>query len=102
VSIITTSNFHPDALYPNGLHRDRVLPAIALLKAQLEVVNVDAGTDYRQRTLEHLAMFNTPLDANAKAAMQAAFERLAEARDENPLLHIEHREVRALRRAGVV
>ena len=28
VSIVTTSNFHPDALYPNGLHRDRILPAI--------------------------------------------------------------------------
>ena len=102
VSIITTSNFHPDALYPNGLHRDRVLPAIALLKDRLEVIGVDAGTDYRQRTLEQLDMFNSPLDANAALAMQAAFERLAEARDENPVLHIEHREVRALRRAGGV
>ena len=102
VSIITTSNFHPDALYPNGLHRDRVLPAIALLKDKLEVIGVDAGTDYRQRTLERLDMFNSPLDANAALAMQAAFERLAEARDENPVLHIEHREVRALRRAGGV
>ena len=102
VSIITTSNFHPDALYPNGLHRDRVLPAIALLKDKLEVIGVDAGTDYRQRTLEQLDMFNSPLDANAALAMQAAFERLAEARDENPVLHIEHREVRALRRAGGV
>ena len=102
VSIITTSNFHPDALYPNGLHRDRVLPAIALLKDKLEVIGVDAGTDYRQRTLEQIDMFNSPLDANAALAMQAAFERLAEARDENPVLHIEHREVRALRRAGGV
>ncbi len=102
VSIITTSNFHPDALYPNGLHRDRVLPAIALLKDKLEVIGVDAGTDYRQRTLEHLEMFNSPLDTTAAAAMQSAFERLAEARDENPVLHIEHREVRALRRAGGV
>ena len=24
VSIVTTSNFHPDGLYPNGLHRDRI------------------------------------------------------------------------------
>ena len=32
VSIVTTSNFHPDGLYPNGLHRDRILPAIELLK----------------------------------------------------------------------
>jgi hypothetical protein len=51
VSIVTTSNFHPDGLYPNGLHRDRILPAIELLKEHLEVVNVDAGNDYRRRTL---------------------------------------------------
>jgi cell division protein ZapE len=27
----------PDELYPNGLHRDRILPAIELLKDKLEV-----------------------------------------------------------------
>jgi predicted ATPase len=31
--MVTTSNFHPDDLYPNGLHRDRILPAIALAEA---------------------------------------------------------------------
>ena len=102
VSIVTTSNFHPDGLYPNGLHRDRILPAIELLKSELEVINVDAGTDYRQSTLAQLEMYHWPLDAQADAAMQAAFERLAEARDENPLMRIEHRELQALRRAGGV
>jgi cell division protein ZapE len=34
--------------------------------------------------------------------MQAAFERLAEARDEDPVLRIEQRELRAKRRAGGV
>jgi cell division protein ZapE len=102
VSIVTTSNFHPDALYPNGLHRDRILPAIELLKANLQVINVDAGTDYRQTTLAQLEMFHCPLGEVADTAMQAAFNRLAEARDEAPVMHIEHRELRALRRAGGV
>lgn len=102
VSIVTTSNFHPDGLYPNGLHRDRILPAIALLKDRLEVINVDAGTDYRQRTLAHVAMYHAPLGPAAEAALLAAFEQLAEARDEDPLLHIEHRALRARRRAGGV
>ena len=39
---------NPTSLYPNGLHRDRILPAIALLNEKLEVINVDHGTDYRQ------------------------------------------------------
>ncbi|WP_442909239.1 cell division protein ZapE [Ideonella sp. BN130291] len=102
VSIVTTSNFHPDELYPNGLHRDRILPAIALLKDKLEVISVDNGTDYRQRTLQQVQLYHTPLGAEADAAMTQAFERLAEARDEDRLLHIEHRELRAQRRAGGV
>ena len=102
VSIVTTSNFHPDGLYPNGLHRDRILPAIELLKDKLEVINVDAGTDYRRRSLDHVELYHTPLDAAADASLSQAFESLAEARDEDPLLHIEHRELRARRRAGGV
>ena len=102
VSIVTTSNFHPDALYPNGLHRDRILPAIELLKQHLEVINVDAGTDYRQITLKQVAMYHCPLGEEADAAMQEAFTRLAEARDDEPVMQIEHRTLRALRRAGGV
>ena len=102
VSIVTTSNFEPDGLYPNGLQRERILPAIELLKARLEVVAVDAGVDYRQRTLEEVAMYHCPLGTIADAAMKRAFERLAEVRDEPSVLHIEHREIRAVRRAGGV
>lgn len=102
VSIVTTSNFHPDGLYPNGLHRDRILPAIELLKQHLEVVNVDAGIDYRRRTLELVKLYHTPTGAEAEAAMAQAFDSLAEARDEDALLHIEHREIQARRKAGGV
>jgi cell division protein ZapE len=101
VSIVTTSNFHPDGLYPNGLHRDRILPAIELLKAHLEVINVDAGTDYRQQTLEQVEMYHTRW-APRPTRHEKAFDRLAEARDEDPVLHIEHRELQARRRAGGV
>ena len=102
VSIVTTSNFHPDALYPGGLHRDRILPAIELLKSKLEVISVDAGVDYRQRTLQQVELYHWPLDDQADASMQRAFDRLTEARDEDPVLHIEHRQLRARRRAGGV
>ena len=102
VGIVTTSNFPPDGLYPNGLHRDRILPAIELLKDRLEVVNVDAGTDYRQSTLQAVEVYHSPLGPEADAAMNAAFERLAEARDESAQLRIEHRVIRARRRAGGV
>lgn len=102
VSIITTSNFHPDGLYPNGLHRDRILPAIELLKANLEVINVDAGTDYRRRTLEDMNLYLTRLNEATEAALTKAFESLAEAQDEDRKLMIEHRAIYARRRAGGV
>ena len=102
VSIVTTSNFKPDELYPNGLHRERILPAIALLNEKLEVINVDNGTDYRRRSLEHVELYHQPLDAAADAALTKAFETLSEAREESPLLYIEHRELLARRRAGGV
>lgn len=102
VGFVTTSNFVPDGLYPNGLHRDRILPAIALLNERMDVVNVDNGTDYRQRTLEMLKLYHTPLGPEADTAMEKAFDQLAEVRDEDPVLRIEAREIRARRRAGGV
>ena len=102
VGFVTTSNFEPDGLYPGGLHRDRILPAIALLNARMEVVNVDNGTDYRRRTMEQVKLYHTPLGPEADALMTEAFERLADHSDEDPVLHIEAREIRARRRAGGV
>lgn len=100
VGFVTTSNFKPDDLYPNGLHRDRILPAIALLNEKLEVINVDNGTDYRRRTLEQLNLYHIPLGAEADAAMGDAFDRLAETQDEDPVLQIEARKIQARRKAG--
>lgn len=102
VGFVTTSNFHPDALYPDGLHRDRILPAIELLKSHLEVINVDNGTDYRRRTLERARLYHTPLGPQADAEMAQTFDRLAESQDENPVLKIESRQIQARRRAGGV
>jgi cell division protein ZapE len=102
VGFVTTSNFHPDDLYPNGLHRDRVLPAIELLKEHLEIVDVDNGVDYRERTLQQVKLYHTPLGPQADAEMDRAFTELAESHDENPVLTIEHREIRARRKAGGV
>jgi cell division protein ZapE len=102
VSLVMTSNYRPDDLYPDGLHRDRVLPAIALLKERMDVLNVDAGVDYRKRTLEQVAAYHTPLGQAADSALRDAYAALAETEDEDPRIHIEAREIRCLRRAGSV
>ena len=100
VSFVMTSNYLPDTLYPEGLHRDRMLPTIQLLKDRLDVMNIDAGIDYRKRALEQVEIYHTPLNAKTNSALRDAFASVAETADEDTRLHIEAREIRALRRAG--
>ena len=100
VGFVTTSNFKPDDLYPGGMHRDRILPAIDLLNTHLQVLSVDNGVDYRRRTLDLLKLYHTPLGADADAQMLEAFNRLAESHDDNPVLYIESRQIHARRKAG--
>lgn len=102
VGFVTTSNFKPDDLYPGGLHRDRILPAIELLNSRLEVINVDNGTDYRRQTLEQVDLYIRPNGADADAKLSQTFERLAEIQDEDPVMTIEARQISAKRRAGGV
>lgn len=102
VGFITTSNFKPDDLYPGGMHRDRIFPAIELLNNKLEVINVDNGTDYRRQTLEMVDLFHCPAGPQADLAMTEAFNRLAECQDQEAILQIESRQIKARRRAGGV
>ena len=57
VTLITTSNTHPDNLYKDGLHRSRFLPAIESIKDNCKVYELDSAQDYRLRTLEQLEIF---------------------------------------------
>jgi len=77
VTLVATSNIVPDALYKDGLQRQRFLPAIALVKLHAEVVNVDAGIDYRLRTLEQAELYHYPLDEEADRSLQRSFNQLA-------------------------
>jgi cell division protein ZapE len=75
VVIVTTSNFEPDSLYLHGLQRNQFLPAIELIKSNMDVVNVDAGTDYRLRELEKAGIYH--VEAAAEAALERAFMNIA-------------------------
>ena len=102
VGFVMTSNYSPDGLYPDGLHRDRILPAIELLTERLDVVQIDAGVDYRQRVMQCIDAYITPGGTAADAVLQSAFDRIAEADDDDRMLDIEARRIRARRRAGGV
>lgn len=103
VGMVMTSNFEPDALYPDGLHRERILPAIDLLKRHMQVVSVDNGTDYRKQTLAQIHVYHWPLDTRSQASMQAVWEQLkspsndAQEQAENKSLTIEGRTLPTIR-----
>lgn len=61
ITLIATSNIAPDGLYKNGIHRDRFLPTIELVKQNCTILNVDAGVDYRLRVLKQAQLFKFPL-----------------------------------------
>ena len=77
VVVVTTSNYPPDRLYPNGLQRHLFLPTIALLKQHLDVLEVDGGVDYRLRTLEQIESFLVPDDDVARGKMTGDFADIA-------------------------
>ena len=73
VVVVATSNVAPDELYKDGLNRALFLPFVALLKERLEVVELDARTDYRLQKLRRAPVYYTPLGPKADAALDAAF-----------------------------
>lgn len=77
VTLVATSNIVPEKLYENGLQRQRFLPAIALIEKYTQVVNVDAGVDYRLRTLQQAELYHYPLDDSADSSLRDSFDRLA-------------------------
>lgn len=92
VTLVATSNIEPENLYENGLQRQRFLPAIALLEKYTRVVNVDAGVDYRLRTLQQAELYHFPLDQGADRSLEDSFARLAQEQGKHwERLEINHR-----------
>jgi len=77
VSLVATSNIEPDGLYQGGLQRARFLPAIDLIKRHTTVLNVDGGTDYRLRYLEHAEIYHVPADGASEEMLADEFSHMA-------------------------
>ena len=101
VVLVLTSNVAPVDLYRNGLQRVRFLPAIELLEATLDVVELQSETDFRLRALTQAELFYAPLGAAADAALNAHYARLTggEAAPADPL-RVEGRSIPCRARSG--
>jgi cell division protein ZapE len=77
VVVVATSNVEPSRLYEGGLNRALFLPFIALLTEKVDVVKLDARTDFRLEKLGGAPVYHVPADAKAHAALDAAFRSVA-------------------------
>ncbi len=76
LTIITTSNVHPDDLYKDGLQRSRFLPAIEQIKRHTKVHDMAGDTDYRLRVLENVDIYFDSADSDSHNKMQQNFSEL--------------------------
>ena len=84
VVVVATSNTQPERLYEGGLNRQLFLPFIAMLKAKLDIVELDGAVDYRLQRMSGLDVYITPLGADADARMDAAWRRLTDTKNGAP------------------
>lgn len=83
--VVTTSNRVPDDLYKDGLNRPLFLPFIDLLKARMEVREIESETDYRQHRLKGAHTYFTPANAAARAAIDRIWRELTGGGGDGPL-----------------
>jgi cell division protein ZapE len=82
--VVATSNVAPDDLYQGGLNRALFVPFIGQLKAHMEVVRLDARTDFRMEKLSGVRMWHVPADLAADRALDEAWARLIAGAPEAP------------------
>jgi cell division protein ZapE len=76
VTVVATSNVPPDELYRDGLNRPLFLPFVALIERHMEVVRLEARTDFRLEKLASAPVWHVPANAAAEAALAATWRQL--------------------------
>jgi cell division protein ZapE len=74
--VVATSNVAPEDLYKGGLNRSLFLPFIAQISGHMDVLRLDARTDFRLEKLVGVKMWLVPADATAGAALDNAWARM--------------------------
>lgn len=76
IYIVTSSNYHPDGLWPNGLMRERFLPAIETLKEWLIIKSLNSQQDYRLFNNSFNDLFIHSDNHHSHAALDKIFNSL--------------------------
>jgi cell division protein ZapE len=84
--VVITSNQSPDDLYKDGLHRDRFLPFIGILKKNCSEVELLGSVDYRRVLLQKHRRYFTPIDESARQEIDDIFRELSDGKQSGPTL----------------
>jgi cell division protein ZapE len=76
IVMVATSNVAPEDLYKDGLNRALFVPFIHMLQEHMDVVRLDARTDFRLEKIGGLPVWYAPADAAADKALDDAWRRL--------------------------
>tara|TARA_R110002020_G_scaffold59673_13_gene162556 strand:- start:2921 stop:4093 length:1173 start_codon:yes stop_codon:yes gene_type:complete len=74
--LVATSNVEPGQLYRDGLNRQLFLPFIALLKDHVDVIDLDARTDYRMETTTRLPVYHRLGQGESDDLMDLAWKQV--------------------------
>ena len=74
--VVATSNVAPEDLYKGGLNRALFLPFIDQISAHMDVMRLDARTDFRLEKLAGVKMWLVPADDAASSALDKAWAKL--------------------------
>ena len=76
VTMVATSNRHPDDLYKDGINRPLFLPFIRLLKERCDIFHLASDRDYRLDRLIAAPVWYAPLGPAAEASLDTVWTRL--------------------------
>ncbi len=93
VIFVITANTKPDDLYLGGVHRERFIPAIELIKTHCDVMILDEHDDHRLGKMSMPKTYVTPCNPASDVLLEQSFDELAGACEQEGQICIQNREI---------
>ncbi|MEM7301525.1 MAG: cell division protein ZapE [Pseudomonadota bacterium] len=103
VSVVATSNVHPDNLYRHGLNRSFFLKFVDVLKQHADIFELATPTDYRLEKLAGRVIYLAPNNADTASQMDLIWEQMVDGADVvRTQLKVKSREIEVPKSAGTI